>query len=188
MWPLGHLVTGYLVYSLGRRAARRPPPSTLTALVVAFGTQFPDLVDKPLAWYFGVLPNGRSLAHSLITATLVCALMIRAADRYDRRELGVAFAVGYLAHLPGDMVGSIANGSFDSLAFLLWPVLPPVEYATEPTFAAHLMQLELALTPMIALELGIAGLAFLIWLADGTPGTNLIVVVPHRLKSALERR
>ena len=48
MWPWEHLAISYLAYSLlGRLAWRRPrplrePPS------VTFGTQFPDLVDKPL--------------------------------------------------------------------------------------------------------------------------------------------
>lgn len=187
MWPLGHLVSGYLVYSLGRRVARRPPPSTPSALVLAFGTQFPDLIDKPLAWSLRVLPSGRSLAHSLIVATAVCALVIRVAGQYDRRELGIAFAVGYLTHLPGDTVGAIRNENFDNLSFLLWPVLPPAKYTAETSFAAHLAKFEFAFTPLITLELAIAGLAFLVWLTDGMPGVDLVMLVPHRLKSALSR-
>lgn len=188
MWPLGHLVSGYLVYSLGRRVARRPPPSTLAVLILAFGTQFPDLVDKPLAWSFGVLPSGRSLAHSLIVATVVCALVVRVAARYRRGELGVAFAVGYLAHLPGDAVGALRNENFERLSFLLWPVLPSPDYGTEPSFATHLAAFEFALTPLITLELAVAGLAFLLWLSDGMPGVDLLTLVPHRLKAALDRR
>lgn len=187
MWPLGHLVSGYLIYSLGRRVARRPPPSTPSVLALAFGTQFPDLVDKPLAWSLTVLPSGRSLAHSLIVATAVCALATWVAGRYDRRELGVAFAVGYLTHLPGDTVGAFRNGNFDNLSFLLWPVLPPANYTTETSILAHLAKFEFAFTPLITLELTIAGVAFFVWLTDGMPGVDLVMLVPHRLRSALNR-
>lgn len=188
MWPWGHLVSGYLVYSLGRRAAGRPPPTTVTALALAFGTQFPDLVDKPLAWYLGVIPNGRSLAHSLITATAVCALVVWVAHRYRRGEVGVAFAVGYLAHLPGDAVGALRSENYDALAFFLWPVLPPVEYAGETSFAAHFAKLQASLTPTPSAELAIFVFALLVWSYDGMPGVDLLVVVPGRLRSALERR
>ena len=188
MWPWGHLVSGYLVYSLGRRAAGRPPPTTVTTLALAFGTQFPDLVDKPLAWYFGVLPNGRSLAHSLITATAVCALVVWIAHRYGRGEIGVAFSVGYLAHLPGDSLGALRNGNYDALAFLLWPVLPPVEYAEKMSFAVHLAEIEFTFPPSLSVELAVFAFALLVWLYDGMPGIDLLVIVPHRLRSALDRQ
>ena len=48
MWPWEHLTIGYLAYSLLSRLAWRRPPTVGTAITVAFGTQFPDLVDKPL--------------------------------------------------------------------------------------------------------------------------------------------
>ena len=48
MWPWEHLAIGYLAYSLLGRLAWRRPPTVGTAITVAFGTQFPDLVDKPL--------------------------------------------------------------------------------------------------------------------------------------------
>ena len=186
MWPWGHLVSGYLVYSLGRRAARRPSPTTVTALALAFGTQFPDLVDKPLAWYLGVLPNGRSLAHSLITATVVCSLAVWIAHRYDRGEVGIAFAVGYLAHLPGDALGALRSGNYDALAFLLWPFLPPVEYAGRMSLTAHLAKLQFTFPPSLSAELTVFVFALLVWLYDGMPGVDLFVVLPVRLRSALD--
>ena len=48
MWTWEHLAIGYLAYSLLSQLAWRRPPTVGAAITVAFGTQFPDLVDKPL--------------------------------------------------------------------------------------------------------------------------------------------
>lgn len=57
MWPWGHVGAGYLVYTLLRRhTGERPAGAAVLALAV--GTQFPDLVDKPLGWTVGLLPGG----------------------------------------------------------------------------------------------------------------------------------
>jgi len=74
MWPWGHAAVGYLAYSLGYRASdRRLTGAAVIALGV--GTQFPDLIDKPLGWTFGVLPGGRTLAHSLLTVAVVAVVL-----------------------------------------------------------------------------------------------------------------
>jgi len=72
MWPWGHLAVGYLLWSVLVRDRRFRPPTGAETLLLAVGTQFPDAVDKPLAWSLGVLPNGRSLAHSVFLATALC--------------------------------------------------------------------------------------------------------------------
>jgi hypothetical protein len=75
MWPWGHLALGYLLYSPFARARFGRPPTDRATLLLAFGTQLPDLVDKPLAWRLDVLPAGRTLGHSLLSVVAVSALV-----------------------------------------------------------------------------------------------------------------
>jgi len=128
MWPWAHAVFGYCGYILARpRAIKHADRYALLAAL--FGSQFPDAVDKPLAWGLAVIPSGRSLAHSLLTAAAVCALVYHvAAVRGRRREIGVAFAVGYLSHLAGDALRPALEGSYAELGFLLWPLSPAPAY------------------------------------------------------------
>jgi membrane-bound metal-dependent hydrolase YbcI (DUF457 family) len=179
MWPWEHLAFGYVLYSLWRRLSGRPPPTDATALALAFGTQFPDLIDKPLAWSFGVLPNGRSLTHSVITATLVVAVVLYVAHRRDRPTWGTAFAAGYYSHVVGDAVSPLLSGSWYELAFLLWPVYAPVEYG-DGGFVSHFAELDLtSLFVVRSLLLLVPALA--LWAADGTPGTALVGWIRRRV-------
>jgi len=132
MWPWEHLALGYLCYSGIRRLAYGDRPRTADAVVLAFGTQFPDLIDKPLAWTFAVLPNGLSLAHSLLFAVPVSLGAVAGARRAGRSDLGVAFAIGYLSHLAGDVLYSALAGSGLGYGFLLWPLVerPAIESTT----------------------------------------------------------
>jgi hypothetical protein len=146
-------------------------------VALAFGTQFPDLVDKPLAWTFAVLPNGRSLAHSLVTALLIIAVLELLLRRRGDGAIATAFGVGYLAHLFGDALYPAMSGEFPALGFLAWPLVPPVEYATEPSFGAHLQQL--SLNSSVAFELTLGGAVLLLWLADGAPGLGVVTAIPR---------
>jgi hypothetical protein len=123
MWPWEHLAVGYLTLSLLWRTRGRPVDGRL-ALALAVGTQFPDLVDKPLAWQFALLTNARSLAHSLFVAVPLGLLVLAVAARRHRPEWGVAFAVGYITHLFGDALPPLVAGHYGELAFLVWPALP----------------------------------------------------------------
>lgn len=131
MWPWGHLAFGYVGYLLVRPHAIRHG-DRLAVLAALFGSQFPDMVDKPLAWGFAVLPSGRSLAHSVFALVVVSAVVWAVAVEYDRREVAVAFPVGYVTHLLGDAVVPVYEGSYGELNYLLWPLLPAPEY-DEPT-------------------------------------------------------
>jgi len=132
MWPWEHAAVGYIVYSLLSRSTTRTPPGDATALAVVFGTQFPDLVDKPLAWWLAVLPAGRSLAHSALVAfPLVTAALLFAAV-LGRTELGVAFGIGYLTHLPADVLYPALVGEGPDFAFLLYPLVEREPYDGPP--------------------------------------------------------
>ena len=162
VWPWGHLAVGYVLYSLFTRIRYGRPPDGLSALMLAFGTQFPDLIDKPLAWTFHILASGRSLAHSLFTTLVVIAVITWYARRRERLDLAGAFAIGYLSHLVTDGFGS----------YLFWPLLPGPSYTPDGGILAFFRQIEL--TPSVVFQLILALVVFGIWLWDGAPGIGVL--------------
>jgi hypothetical protein len=131
MWPWGHLAAGYLVYSLYTRLTTGDSPADVPALVALFGTQLPDLVDKPLA-YADVLPSGRAMGHSVFFALVVGAVLWALVRRYDRPHLAVAFGFGHVAHVVGDLVAAVVDQTpVAEFGFLLWPLLPVPVYASD---------------------------------------------------------
>ena len=109
MWPWGHFAVAYLSYVAIVRM--RGGEQRLWPLVaVAFGSQLPDLVDKPLAWTFAVLPSGRSLMHSLFAALVVVAVAYWVARRIQREEIAVALGVGTVSHSLSDLGPDVVFG------------------------------------------------------------------------------
>jgi membrane-bound metal-dependent hydrolase YbcI (DUF457 family) len=151
----------------------------MAALAVALGTQFPDLIDKPLAWSLGVLPSGRSLAHSLLTATLVIALVVLYCRRRERSTLAAAFGVGYLSHLFADAISPLLAGEYVFLTFLAWPLTPPPPYGEESGFLSHFASIEF--TPFFLVQIGLLLLVLLLWVLDGAPGLGPVRSLPARL-------
>jgi len=183
MWPWGHLAIGYLCYSAYTRGVLRQRPAHRPTIALAVATQFPDLVDKPLAYWLAVIPEGRSLAHSLLVAIPLCVLVWRVGARRNVPRDGGAFVFGYLSHLLVDGYGALLAGRFGDASFLLWPVLAPPDYATH-TFAQHWTQLlgslrEITLhgvitgnLPSVAYQGLLAGLVAVLWIVDGGPGVR----------------
>jgi len=172
MWPWGHLAVGYLLYSVYSHRIRDRPPSDYAVIALAIGTQFPDAIDKPLAWTAGVLPNGRSLAHSVLIAALVI-WVLSVVIRHHQQSLVTAFSIGYLAHLFGDALYPLVSGDVSALGFLGWPLVPAIESGTDKSFLAHFMSLELTL--FVAFEFGLTLFVFGIWIYDGLPGSRLLI-------------
>lgn len=190
MWPWGHLALAYLTYALYARldSTRRQTAATLGALAV--GSQFPDLVDKPLAWTFGVLPSGRSLAHSLLTIAVVLLVLYRVAAWYRRTEEVTAFGIGAVVHalsdLPPTLPGSLLAGDLTQLQwarFLAWPLLPSPPYANDASFTQQFSTL--SFDPYVQFQFALLALAVLVWLAEGAPG---FASVTRRGKAALADR
>ncbi|MFB6130395.1 MAG: metal-dependent hydrolase [Salinigranum sp.] len=179
MWPWGHLGFGYLLLTSYDHLLGGRRPGDVEALALAFGTQFPDLIDKPLAWSLGVLPGGRTLAHSVFTATVVIAVVIGVTRRRRATRVGVGFGLGYVSHLVGDSVWSVAAGDYGALSFLLWPALPLPGYDTETGILRHFAELEF--TPVVAVGLVLGAIAVGAWVRDGMPGLRL-------LRDAVRRR
>jgi len=101
MWPWEHLAVAYLLYSARSRWLWGRPPTTRGTLVVAFASQLPDLVDKPLAWLLFVLPGGRTLGHSLFVGLPLVGVAFVVGWVLDSYRGSIAFAVGLLSHLAG---------------------------------------------------------------------------------------
>lgn len=137
MLPLGHAAFAYLWYVGIVVAVRRPLPVHWRLIPLAVGSQLPDLIDKPLS-FVGILVSGRSLGHSVFTPVILVGLLVWAGSRgpdSDRnwgvisvRRAPLPFAVGYGFHLLGDSIEPLLAGRYDELRFLLWPVLPAIEY------------------------------------------------------------
>jgi len=162
MWPWAHAAVGYLLYAT--YAYRRGLPLRgLPVVAAVIATQGPDLLDKPLAWTFAILPTGRSLGHSLLFAALLAAVGWYAlARRFGRPNIAVGAAVGYLSHLPADGLGAILAGRWADLSYLAWPLLPLPEYDLAPSFAAHFAAFELSTLTLVGF--GLTVLAVLVWL------------------------
>jgi hypothetical protein len=177
MWPWEHLAVGYLAYSLYARRRYGRPPDGPTAVMLAIGTQLPDLVDKPLAWTFGVLPNGTSLAHSLTFVALFVPITLLVARLAGVPRWGGALAFGHVSHLPGDMLYPLATDGGLATSFLLWPFVPGRDTPSQgllfefETYFAEFVQF--LGTPRgqiyFALELALLGTALLVWNRDGRP-------------------
>ncbi len=177
MWPWEHLAIGYLAYSFFIRYATGHMPRRLAVVALAFGTQFPDLVDKPLGWGTTLLPSGISFAHSLLVAVPLVALAVGVCSVVDRADVGIAFAIGYLLHLPADAVYPLLIGGRLNWTFFLWPLIPAPEATVSIIpFVRDLAGQFLAFlaTPRgrlyFLLELGLVGGATLRWYVDGAPG------------------
>lgn len=183
MWPWEHAALGYLVYSLGLRALGREPPSDGGAFVLFFGTQLPDLVDKPLAWGLGVFPTGYALGHSAFVALPVGVALSIAAIRTDRVRLGAAFTVGYWSHLTGDVLNPIRYGDPPSVGRVLWPVVSGTPYEQDLGLSRGLVYLGEFLVSLQSIPLGTLFATYLVlpiftvalWIADGYPGLAVLV-------------
>ena len=170
MLPWGHLALGYLWYAVWGRLGSGSLPAGTGAIAVALGSQAPDL-DKVLAWWFGVIPNGRSLAHSVLTAAVVLVIVRRYAVACGRNHQGNVFALGSLSHLLGDALYPLLSGNLSALGFLAWPVVPAIEYDHTGGFLAFFTSLDFGVT--FWAELGLFVVAFAVWSVDGRPGLGL---------------
>lgn len=189
MWPWEHLAVGYLLYSLYTRLGGDVPPQTLPVLVLAFATQMPDLIDKPLAWVFGILPSGRSLAHSLLFAVPAIVAVSVTGFLARRPRIAPAFAIGYLSHLAGDVAYPLITEGDLRIEFLLWPLVPQSS-GGPPEGLAHLRELVMEFIAFLAttrgavyllFDVSLVLLAVLVWIWDGMPGIRPVAdfVVPR---------
>lgn len=175
MWPWGHLAVGYLCYVVYTQLTNRGAQTAFTIAGVAIGSQFPDIIDKPLAWTFAILPSGRSLAHSLLTAAILIFIVYRISRRWHHEETAVAFGIGYVTHSLADIgpevVWGLVRGDISQLewtTYLFWPLLEVPPYPTDSSFGAHFAAF--VVDPYVLFQFGLSGVALAVWIASGTPG------------------
>ncbi|MCO8244779.1 MULTISPECIES: metal-dependent hydrolase [unclassified Haladaptatus] len=178
MWPWGHLGFSYLCYLASIEGRDEGEQTLLTLVAVAIGSQFPDLVDKPLASNAGILPTGRSLAHSLGTATVVIGVVRWIGRRRGREEEAFAFSVGYLTHSladlePGVVLGLLSGdrSQLKRTTFLFWPFLPSPEYP-HPHRSIRKRFSTLELDQYTMSQFVLFGIATVVWVATGIPGVG----------------
>jgi hypothetical protein len=189
MWPWEHLAVGYVLYSLLGHAVDRSSPTDVGAVAVGAGTQLPDLVDKPLSWVLGVTETGYSVGHSLFAAPVVCLAAVAVGRRYADDRICVAFAVGYLSHLFGDVVYPLFLGRGLAPAVVLWPAVEQPPSDSHLGFVALVTRFigryarqmaALDLTPYVVFQVGLGLSVLLLWLYDGTPGTGVYRLATRR--------
>jgi hypothetical protein len=195
MWPWEHLSVGYLLYSATTRTVYRRPPGDVGAVAVALGTQFPDLIDKPGGWVFGVLPSGTSVAHSAFVAVPVSLLAVAVARRRGVPEIGGAFAIGYLSHLAGDVFFSVLIGGGPAFGAVLWPLGEDSGGGTVSVLALvsrlFARWVEYLASPVgigyVLFEVGLLAVAVAVWVRDGTPGPGALGRVRRLWEQRSER-
>jgi len=190
MWPWGHLAVGYLLYTPLARLRFGEAPSGRATLLLAFGTQFPDLIDKPLAWGVDVLPAGRTLAHSLLTAAVLTTLVYAYSKRRDRPDVGLAFTVGYASHPFADALFPLLNGQYQYAAYLFWPLFGLPSWVGIRTVLVEPLEVLLGAEPIdvditihMLTELVLVVLAVRTWRRDGAPA---VAALRNRLDSTHE--
>ncbi|EMA40229.1 metal-dependent hydrolase [Halobiforma nitratireducens] len=184
MWPWGHVAVAYLLYTAYTHRRFDRPPLAAPAVALAVGSQFPDLIDKPLAWTVSVLPGGRTLGHSLLFAALLVPAVYVLATRLERRDVGIAFGIGHLSHLAADVPPSALTGDLSGTEFLLWPLVEqPPEEPVDGILDAILHYY--AMGPYELVQFGLFALAAIVWFRDGAPGLEY---ARRLISSATDRR
>lgn len=194
MWPWEHAILGYLSYSLVCHLLFRTSPGGLDAFAVVFASVLPDLIDKPLAWEFGVFEAGYAMGHSLFFAVPLSLLVGTIAYRAGRPLIALAFPIGYLLHLPGDILYSYASDGVLYVEIVLWPIaVAPGGSARQGFLEAFGSLFGRYVGTLLAgdvstyvwLQFGLAVLAFLMWLYDGLPVLRDLLVGCRRIARTL---
>lgn len=178
MLPWEHVAAAYLAYSLFARLVYRRAPHGDAVVAIVVAALLPDLIDKPLAWGAGVLPSGKSLAHSLLFAGPAIVL----ASLVTGRRIALAFALSYLLHLGGDVLFPVALGLPPAYRFLLYPLVELPAAETPGLFARTnevlVVFLEFLRTARgrvyVLFEGALLGTTLVLWLLDGRPGPGTI--------------
>lgn len=179
MWPMGHVAVAYLcLVAFDRfRGVRRP--DDVAVLIVVFAALLPDLVDKPLAWYLGALPSGRSLMHSLVVLVPLCLAVGALAWYYDRPVWGMAFAIGVLSHAILDALPALWRED-TSIAFLFYPIVTVESYGEEGAPGVWALLLDSLGDPYFLVEFPLLAIAGVFWYRHGMPGLARIRTVVDR--------
>jgi len=157
VYPEGHFLLAAVPLTAYTVARWRRLPSGPMVLLLLVATQLPDVIDKPLAWTFAILPSGRMLAHSLVVSLPILSVLVLLAARRGYGRYAVVFSAGYLSHIAGDFYPIVRLGT-DYYFFpnLFWPLLAANPDRT-PSFAAHAPDSLLSLVvPLVVFGLAVS--------------------------------
>jgi hypothetical protein len=172
MWPWGHAAVAYLLYAIFTQRQNSREPDSLAVLALGVGSQFPDLIDKPLGWSLSLLPGGRTLGHTVFFAMLVIPLVYFVASQYARGELATAFGIGYGSHLLSDLPPSVLTGNFEEATYLFWPVLEQPDYGPVDGIVDGFLRFSMGTYEWV--QFALCFMALLIWFRDGKPGLEYV--------------
>lgn len=135
MFPAEHLIvalipTCMIIIGINREL---PEPSVIGA--VFLGSQFPDLIDKPLAFQFGAIPTGRVFIHSLPIALPFLIAVVMFGQRTNRLPLALVFSFALLTHLITDTHHLLIAPNPSLSPDLFWPLVKPVPRPSVPHWA-----------------------------------------------------
>src|SRR6056297_2800719 len=99
MRPIEHFIVALFFIGLYLLVRTRRLPSLELGGVTFVGSQFPDLIDKPLALQLQLLPTGRVFMHSLPFAIPVWFLVLAYAWKTNRLRGGIVFVIAHASHL-----------------------------------------------------------------------------------------
>ena len=135
MLPIEHLIVALVPTCLvvGVAFRRLPAPSVVGAAVL--GSQFPDLIDKPLALQFEIIPTGRVFMHSVPIAVPFLVAVGVYGWRTDRLPLAITFAFAHLTHLVADTYQTLLGPDPSLSPDLLWPFVDPIARPGIPHWA-----------------------------------------------------
>ena len=189
MWPWEHVIVGYLIYSLVCRMIFGRSPGAAETIAVVFASILPDLIDKPLAWQFGVFDSGYALGHSIFFAVPLAIIVGLFAQYRGRTDVAVAFALGYLLHLPADVADGYFRSGMVNLDLMLWPVVSPTVAPMNQTFMRelqhHLTRYHAELTAddpsrYLIVMVVLALTTLILWILDGAPVLREILIIGRR--------
>lgn len=135
MLPLGHIAFAYIWYVPYAGLANHRLPAQWALLPLLFGSQLPDLIDKPLA-YWGILYGGRSLGHSIFLLVILSGIVwwgcsywrkTSPESKYSATLAAFApasFTIAYSSHLLGDLQRTVLAGEPHNARWILWPIYP----------------------------------------------------------------
>ncbi|ELZ39185.1 membrane-bound metal-dependent hydrolase [Halorubrum californiense DSM 19288] len=137
MFPIEHFIVAVVPVVAYVFVRDRHVPTGGLLAVVFVGSQLPDLIDKPLAHQFGLLPSGRVFVHSLPIAVPLCCLTGWYAWRTDRLRAGGAFAFAYGTHVITDNHQTLSPPNPTLSDDMLWPFRPAAPRPDVPYWAGE---------------------------------------------------
>lgn len=200
MLPHAHLALGYLTVSAYTNGALRRAPGQRELGAILIGSQFADLIDKPLVLLGEPFVSGRTVAHSMLVVlpAFLCLLFVSRTDAGTRSTV-VAFSLSWAVQPFADASLFLLQGTvvrdLVEISFLVWPATLPADgiissisniayveqvIRKKPAWTAHTLPKSEDLRFWIRiLELSLAVVAGFKWYHDGAPGVE-------RIRSILE--